>query len=287
MAQSGTVDQVCLAGSNQVASMPGSTLVHVSQQEVRAGMAGRLNGFGLYVGGLEGVTVPLRLRAGGVWSTSPVLWETVYTIPGGNLFDMVYFDVSSADIQLAVGSPFVIEIELLGECGLRMSSSQPPCYPHEFYIDGAPYAGSTPSRFQFKTWMDVPAAGVNYCDSVFNSLSAESRIWASGSSSVAANDLTVLAGPMPYTIGLLYYGNAQTQVPFGNGFRCVAGQTQRLSPAGAPSCGILSRTIDWNAQPAFLAQPGTTLYFQSWFRDPFGGNFGFNLSDGYAIQLLP
>jgi hypothetical protein len=287
LAQSGTVDQVSLAGTNQVGIWMGSTLPHVLQQEVRAGMAGRLNGFGLYVGGLEGVTIPLRLRAGETWSTNPVLWETVHTIPGGTLNDMVYFDVSAADIQLSPGSPFVIEIELQGLSGMNMSVTMPPCYPYEFFVDGAPYTGTTPTRFQFKTWMDVPPVGVNYCEVVPSSLQIKSRIWASGSSSVATNDLTVLAGPTPYTIGILYYGNAQIQVPFGNGYRCVAGQTQRLAPAGAPTCGILSRTIDWNAQPAFLAQPGTTLYFQSWFRDPFSGPFGFNLSDGYAIQLLP
>ena len=286
LAQVGTVDQFSLSGSNSGASIVGSNQAPAWQQEVHAGMEGYLQGISLNVGGTAGATIPVRLRSGEGWSSNPALWETVYVVPGTHQADLVYFDVRSANIQLAVGDAFVIEVGLPSGTGLEASHSTPACYPGELFLGTSTCHADCTYRMEFKTWMDVQPPGGSYCSVIQNSLSAVTRMWASGSSSISANDLSIFAGPIPYQIALIYYGNAATQVPFGNGYRCVAGQTQRLQ-AMAPLCGSIGQDVDWSEQPAFLAQPGTTLYFQAWYRDPFGGASPFNLSDGYAIPLLP
>ena len=286
LAQFGTVDQFSLSGTGSGASIVGSNQSPAWQQQVHAGMAGYLQGISLFVGGSAGLTIPIRLRSGEGWSTNPVLWETVYVVPGTMQTDMQYFDVRSANLLLAPGDPFVIEVELHAGTGQGASHSTPACYPGGLFLGNSNCHADCSFRMQFKTWMDVQPPGASYCDVIQNSLVAVTRMWATGSSSVSANDLSIFAGPIPYQIALIYYGNASTQVPFGNGYRCVAGQTQRLQ-AMAPLCGSIGQAVDWSQQPAFLAQPGTTLYFQAWYRDPFGGAFSFNLSDGYAIPLLP
>jgi len=286
LAQTGTVDQFSLSGSGTGASIVGSNQPLAWQQEVHAGMEGQLQGISLGVGGSAGVEVAVRLRSGEGWSQNPVLWETLYVVPGIHQTDLVYFDVRSAAIHLEVGDPFVIEVKLPAGAGLDASHALPACYPGELFLGTSTCHADCGYRMEFKTWMDAAPPGASYCDVIQNSLGGVARMWATGSGSVSANDLSVFAGPIPYQIALIYYGNASAQVPFGNGFRCVAGQTQRLQ-AMAPVCGSIGQAVDWSQQPAFLAQPGTTLYFQAWFRDPFGGASPFNLSDGYSIPLLP
>jgi hypothetical protein len=39
--------------------------------------------------------------------------------------------------------------------------------------------------------------------------------------------------------------------------------------------------------PTGLVAPGSTWYFQAWFRDPAAGGAAFNLSDGLAVTFCP
>ena len=77
----------------------------------------------------------------------------------------------------------------------------------------------------------------------------------------------------------------------GDGFRCVGGPTGtvvRIFPfVNADGLNVMSSGID-NTNPAHSQlMAGSTLNFQAWFRDPAGGPFGFNLSDGIAIPFTP
>jgi len=134
-----------------------------------------------------------------------------------------------------------------------------------------------------------PAVGVNYCTNSANSSGSASAISASGSNSVAANDLVLSAGPGPAgEPGVFFYGpTALMPLPFGNGFRCVGGTmgtVVRVFPfVVADGAGTMSTSID-NTNPVHSQmQSGATLHFQCWFRDPAGGGTGFDLSDGYTI----
>jgi hypothetical protein len=128
--------------------------------------------------------------------------------------------------------------------------------------------------------------GTRYCTAAANSTGLGARIGAIGSTSVAANDVTLYVDRAPFNkAGLFYFGPAQAQVPFGNGFRCVGGGTRRLGPAILTNGqGVALRTVDLTASPAAgVILPGVTSNFQFWYRDPDAGGASFNLSDAVSV----
>ncbi|MFK7930760.1 MAG: hypothetical protein AB8H79_21435 [Myxococcota bacterium] len=135
------------------------------------------------------------------------------------------------------------------------------------------------------------ALGVNYCISVANSTGQAASISGTGSASVLQNDLLLSAGPIPAgQPGLFFYGPETTLVPFGNGFRCIGGvPLARLAVEATNAGGVLQHALDNTLPPtaASAIQPGSTWYFQAWFRDPAGAGQVFNLSDGLELMFLP
>ncbi|NUP96318.1 MAG: S8 family serine peptidase [Planctomycetaceae bacterium] len=128
--------------------------------------------------------------------------------------------------------------------------------------------------------------GTRYCTAAVNSTGQGARIGAIGSTSVAANDVTLYVDRAPLNkAGLFYFGATQAQTPFGNGFRCVSGGTLRLGPAVLTNAqGVALRTVDLTASPAVgVILPGVTSNFQFWYRDPDAGGASFNLSDAVSI----
>ena len=53
------------------------------------------------------------------------------------------------------------------------------------------------------------------------------------------------------------------------------------------STGAASKQLDMNSTALSSIQPADTRYFQLWYRDPQGGPFGFNLSNGLEITFCP
>lgn len=137
-------------------------------------------------------------------------------------------------------------------------------------------------------------AGENECVGAVNSTGRGALIGFSGSSSLAANDLTLLAtGLPPNGVGLFFYGTTATQVAFGDGFRCVGGSISRLGPPqNANAQGAVARLVNYSAPPANagagLITAGTTRRFQYWYRNVGGpGGTGFNLSDALVLDFKP
>ena len=65
-------------------------------------------------------------------------------------------------------------------------------------------------------------------------------IGSTGSTSVAAADFGLsVTGAIPGGNGLFYYGLNAVQIPFGDGYRCIGGTTQRLGVINSGSDGIL------------------------------------------------
>jgi len=135
-----------------------------------------------------------------------------------------------------------------------------------------------------------------FCVSTPNSAGAGAMIHAQGSASVGANDLVLVTdGAIANEFGLFYYGPEELQVPFGDGLRCVgAGAlgTFRLDPVVLVGLdGRAVRPVDLTAPPAAggpgAIQPGSSWSFQFWYRDPFAGGTGFNLSDGLTVLFCP
>jgi hypothetical protein len=140
--------------------------------------------------------------------------------------------------------------------------------------------------------VEYDTSGSNYCSTAVNSTGMPSVISASGSGSIAGNNLGLRAGPMEAgQPGIFYYGPDQIQVPFGDGFRCIggaAGTIVRMFPfAVADGAGFMNYSVN-NTLPVHVQfTPGATLHFQAWFRDPSAGMTGFNLSDGLELTLAP
>ncbi len=134
-----------------------------------------------------------------------------------------------------------------------------------------------------------PDLATNFCISTQNSSGGAAKIGASGSSSLAANDLVLFAGPVPTNVpGIFFFGPDVAQVPFGDGFRCVgANGLRRLAPVVASNnTGLMSLAVDNQQSPLFpLFSPGSSYAFQGWFRDLAAGGSGFNLTDGTGVLM--
>ncbi|MCP3917525.1 MAG: hypothetical protein GY711_18430 [bacterium] len=135
--------------------------------------------------------------------------------------------------------------------------------------------------------------GTSFCSTNANSSGLTAAILASGSESLTAGDLVLHASGLPAgTTGLFFYAPLRTQVPFGNGVRCVAGgprQVARLTPLVASGAGAFQQALDYAAppNPETTIQAGSTWSFQAWFLDPAGGGAGFSTSDAVEIQFVP
>jgi len=132
-----------------------------------------------------------------------------------------------------------------------------------------------------------------YCNALPNSTGAIAVIGATGSTSLAANDLVLAATSLPdLKPSLFLYSATPAAIPFGDGVLCLTGGLRRLGPlAQSDAAGTVMRAIDY-ASPPFNSGPGaitagSTWRFQCWFRDPQGGPAGFNLSTGLAAHFVP
>ena len=129
-----------------------------------------------------------------------------------------------------------------------------------------------------------------YCVSSPNSAGAGALMGSTGSLSIAANTFSVnVSGAIAGQPGLFFFGGVQTQVPFGNGFRCVTGATVvRLNPASpANGLGNNARAVDFTTAQGSTITAGSTWNFQYWYRDVAAGGAGFNLSNGLSATFQP
>ena len=154
-------------------------------------------------------------------------------------------------------------------------------------MNGAQWpGGSTLWSLGFRTWMDG-GVGQRYCSTTPNSSALDgATLSVHGSTSVAANDLVVIASRVPDNLGVFYFGPGQTQIPFGNGIRCVAGKVTRL-PVLQGQQLLLTQVLDLGPAGVPELIPGSTWNFQAWFRDPAAGLAGFDLSDAVQLSFTP
>ena len=126
-----------------------------------------------------------------------------------------------------------------------------------------------------------------YCISTPNSTGSTALISASGSTSIANNDLVLTTlGLPPQQFGLYFYGASQNGIFFGDGVLCVGSPNYRLPVTPIGSFGEAIHELDVTDPPNAPAQilGGSTWNFQFWYRDPGGpGGTGFNLSDGLSV----
>lgn len=136
--------------------------------------------------------------------------------------------------------------------------------------------------------VSVGGGSANYCVAGTNNDGEECSISINGSSSLAANDLELVATGVSSKsqFGLFVFGDVQDQVPFGQGNLCVSlsGQFYRLNPVEAYSnVDVVTRLVDNTVAPANNIGAGETWYFQFLYRD-MGVT---NASDGIGVCFLP
>jgi CarboxypepD_reg-like domain/Cytochrome c554 and c-prime len=129
--------------------------------------------------------------------------------------------------------------------------------------------------------------GTLYCSGATNSTGNTAHMSATGSASVANNDLVLVASGIPDPAnGAFFVGDGTTSTPFGNGTLCVNGTVGRFPIIGPSAGSVVSQPVNNQQVPGgFLVQPGTTLNFQYYFRDPLAGGASFNLTDGYQVTF--
>jgi len=133
---------------------------------------------------------------------------------------------------------------------------------------------------------DVPL-GDTFCIAAPNSLQEQAIISATGTRLVAAEELTLVAEPVPDQPGLFFYSASEQTLPFGNGFLCAGGggaPIHRLPVAFAQG-NRLAHDVDFSLPSAAGIVPAALLHFQAWYRDPDSGGAGFNLSNGLRITF--
>lgn len=126
-----------------------------------------------------------------------------------------------------------------------------------------------------------------FCGSWPNSASPGCMIGFQGTTSVAAQDLTLTAsGAPPGNFGLFFWGPFPSDLPFGDGRLCIAPVTIRVhSPVQINAQGVAQVMVDPTTLSTGLIV-GDRPNFQFWFRDPQGpGGSGFNTSNAMRLAM--
>ena len=175
-----------------------------------------------------------------------------------------------------------------------------------FQLQGKDAAGNTTTHLDQYLFVPTGAGGAEYCGGngdgglscpcansstsggCANSTGQGAHLIGEGSSSVAANNLTLFAtGLAPSKPGLYFQGNNRVVngagVHFGDGLRCAGGGVIRLQVRTSSASGESETTAP--IATLGMAQPGDVKRYQLWYRDPEGSpcGSGFNLTNGYEL----
>jgi hypothetical protein len=96
-----------------------------------------------------------------------------------------------------------------------------------------------------------------------------------------------VAAAVPGQFGIFYFGPNQISTSFGNGVRCVGGQTRRLPVLQADFFGDASLSLDFTTAPASDITADSTWNFQFWYREAASAGGGFNLSNALEATFCP
>ena len=217
------------------------------------------------------------------WSTA-TLSAPRWTIAATNVGNLILFAGGDG------GSGYSDVVDIYDDCtGTWTTSTLPEArgYLAAASLGGEAYFGGGRASGGYSDVVDIYRAtgvGTNYCSVNPNSSGGPALIFACGSGSIADDDLTLTAAPLPASeTYLFFHAQDQVELPFGNGFLCAAGGIIRLGPPMAAISGVATRVLD---VPVEVGVPGVRN-FQCWFRDPAAGGAFYNTSDAYSISFVP
>jgi len=177
-------------------------------------------------------------------------------------------------------------------CGLQSEIMFPVAGGQTYLIQAGNFAAGQggPSDLIISIDSTGFGPGTNVCTSTVNSTGQASMMSATGSASIAANDVVISADSLPTQPGIFIAGPTETQIPFFNGFLCVSPTgLQRFNTIDIPSSGVVSTIVDiaTSAPGGLNVVAGSPYYFQRWNRDPAAGGGNANFSDAYEIVYTP
>ncbi|MFT5734394.1 MAG: hypothetical protein ACI8WY_003076 [Planctomycetota bacterium] len=168
---------------------------------------------------------------------------------------------------------------------------------------GCPLSNSTPPPptriFCVGDQGDCPCANEGLLGGCANSTGLGARLDVTGSSSVAADDLGLVATQLPPNTAVLFLmANAPRRVVFMNGLLCVGGPMSKIyrlppimnsGPDGTASYGpglVAASKSPLVPVPGGI-QAGETWYMQAYFRDMTGCGNGANTSNSVMVTFTP
>ncbi len=158
-------------------------------------------------------------------------------------------------------------------------------------VDGSPHFADIDAGFRAQGFPGLNACPLisNVCTSTTNSTGLAALMHSFGQNRISSNNLILNATNLPADkTGLFFFGQTQTQVPFGNGWRCVASPFLRLPATTSNLLGDLYWPLNLNTLPGgTVIHAGEVWYFQAWFRDPAAGGAGSNTSDALRVPWCP
>jgi hypothetical protein len=315
-AQTGQLDQVSPTPTGATsAGFNGDAASLVWQAQVRAGLAGQLEGFTLRLTGNAGATLETRLRMAAGWTTTtPAFQATVAKATAGT--EDVFVDVTGAGISVAPGQLFVIELQGTGTgTGINGSyvnpTSGPALYPEPLFLGGPGCFVDCGWRIGFQTFV-LAGSGEAFCagdgtladhttpcpcgnngaagNGCANSANANgANLSATGTPSL---DDVVLAGTgMPATVSCIYLqGDALDDAVFGDGVRCTGGTLVRLrtraNVGGASTFPDSTDTVTLSQRGGVTPGSGATRYYQTYYRNSaplFCPPETFNVTNGWRV----
>ena len=95
--------------------------------------------------------------------------------------------------------------------------------------------------------------------------------------------------PQAESFGMFTCGQAQYNVPFGNGYMCIQPFNpgiRRMTPQPLLP-GMITHDVGADPVEAALFQPGSSWNFQFWYRNPAAGGSSFTLSDALHVDFAP
>jgi hypothetical protein len=318
-AQTGTIDQVSTTQAIppvQSAGFNGDATSLTWQAEVNAGLTGQLEGFTLRLTGPQGATLATALRLGPGWNTGPAAFQMVISKPTSGTDD-VFVNATSANINVAPGTHFVIEMQGQGTgCGIVGTYVPPaagsPVYPELLYLNGPGCFADCGWRIAFTTYV-LNSAGTSFCsgdgsgtacpcgnsgaagNGCASSVNASGgHLAGTGSASIAGDTFTLTGSGLPNSSALYFQGTMQIAggagSVFGDGLRCAGGTVIRL--------GTKTNVSGTSSYPSGTDTPisikgansaGAVRDYQCWYRNAaaFCTASTFNLTNGIAVTWTP
>lgn len=150
--------------------------------------------------------------------------------------------------------------------------------------DGTPNFSAIDNGFRTQGFpgltISCPAPVLGSCQLTPNSAGPGATLQYQGLNKISSNNFELVAvGMPPNKTGLFFFGQAQTLLPLGSGFRCVGSPFVRTPAQTSNAFGDMNYALNLNALPgSAVISAGQTWYFQAWFRDNVNGTATTNTS---------